>query len=81
MTMRVQAVSSMPLVDDFGITVVQDHRSDWRFGDLHRGLHSVTIEISEADRLRGFESAEAVADHFREQYGWKLRSGEERGAP
>jgi hypothetical protein len=73
--LRARAVSSMPLMDGVGITVVRDDQSTWRFGDLHRGLDPVTIHIRDADRQRGFVSAQAAADHFREQYGWRLRGG------
>ena len=72
MTLRAKAVSSMPFVNGCGITVVQDHRSHWRLGDIHRGLATVAIEISPDDWRRGFESPEAVADHFRQRYGNKL---------
>ena len=72
MTMRVKSVASMPLVDGFGITAVQDHRSAWRFANLHQGFFTIPIKIHREDRQRGFESPEAVADHFRKRYGHML---------
>jgi hypothetical protein len=52
MRLRATSVSSMLFLDDVGITVVQDHRSTWRFGDLHRGFRSVAIHITDEDRQR-----------------------------
>ena len=65
----------MLFLDDVGITVFQDHRNTWRFGDLHRGFRSVAIHITDEDRQRAFDSAQAVANYFRQQYGQKLLVG------
>jgi hypothetical protein len=36
-------------------------------------MNTITIPISAEDRQRGFESAQAVADYFRQEYGEKMQ--------
>jgi hypothetical protein len=71
---QVNAVASVPLVGQFGITVVGDQQG-WRFESLHRGVEKIWLEIREPDRQRHFPSAQAAAQYFAAQYGWKLMSG------
>jgi hypothetical protein len=70
---HVNAVASVPLVGQFGITVVGDQQG-WRFESLHRGVEKIWLEIREPDRQRHFPSAQAAAEYFAQHYGWKLVS-------
>src|SRR5204862_8354645 len=58
MEQRIMAVSSLPLVDGFGITALLDDQGRWHVGALYRGLVSIAMPIREEDRERGFDSAE-----------------------
>jgi len=70
----VTAVSSAGIVDDIGVTVVQD-ANGWRFHAWRRqnGLTAPAMIPSSADCKRSFATAHAATAYFRQTYMGALR--------
>jgi len=71
--MAIKAVCAVPLLDGVGATFVQDEYG-WRFQKWHMPDDTpLPLPPTKTDRERHFESCEAAAKFFREQYADWLR--------
>lgn len=71
--MTIKSVCAVPLLDGVGATFVEDD-DGWRFQDWHQHDGHVTRPPpTKADQQRYFETCEAAAKFFREQYADWLR--------
>ena len=70
---RILAVSSMPMIDGIGVTLVREVPG-WRFHAwyTHDSLPACP-EPSAADRALFFDHAEEAGAYFKQEYGGKLR--------